>query len=75
MVHVVTVLVKYEKLSQVARDQYGNYVIQTALKTTKRVNSPLHQVLVSKLLQNRNELVFGFGRKVLTLIDNGIPLD
>lgn len=75
MVHVVTVLVKYEKLSQVARDQYGNYVIQTALKTTKRVNSPLHQVLVSKLIQNRNGLVFGFGRKVLTLIDNGIPLD
>lgn len=75
MVHVVTVLVKYEKLCQVARDQYGNYVIQTALKTTKRANSPLHQVLISKLLQNRNELVFGFGRKVLTLIDNGIPLD
>ncbi|KAL6197717.1 hypothetical protein ACLB2K_033322 [Fragaria x ananassa] len=75
MVHVVSVLLKYEKLCQVARDQYGNYVIQTALKATKRANSPLHQMLISKLLQNRNELVFGFGRKVLGLIDNGIPLE
>ncbi|KAM5588897.1 pumilio [Rosa sericea] len=73
MVHVVSVLLKYEKLWQVARDQYGNYVIQTALKTTKRANSPLHQMLISKLVQNRNELLVGFGRKVLGLIDNGIP--
>ncbi|XP_050371508.1 pumilio homolog 12-like [Argentina anserina] len=75
MVHVVTVLLEYEKLCQVARDQYGNYVIQTALKSTKRAKSPLHQMLVSKLLKNPNELMFGFGKKVLGLIHNGIPLE
>ncbi|XP_021831711.1 pumilio homolog 11-like [Prunus avium] len=73
--YVVNAFLKYEKLWQIARDQFGNYVIQTALKATKRANSPLYQMLLSKLEQNRNELMSGFGSKVLSLIDRGVPLD
>lgn len=72
---VVNVFLKYDKLWQVARDQYGNYVIQTALKATKRKNSPLHQMLLEKLNKDRSELMVGFGRKVLSVIDKGIPLE
>lgn len=73
--YVVNAFLKYEKLSQIARDQFGNYVIQTALKATKRANSPLYQMLLAKLEQNRNELMSGFGRKVLSFIDSGVPLE
>lgn len=75
MDYVVNAFLKYDKLWQIARDQFGNYVIQTALKVTKRANSSLHQQLLAKLTQHRSELEYGFGKRVLNLIDKGITLD
>ncbi|GLT64629.1 hypothetical protein SLA2020_371090 [Shorea laevis] len=45
-----------DHLVQLSKDQFGNYVIQAALKETKRVDSPLHEVLVKKLKSHSEAL-------------------
>ncbi|XP_059624807.1 pumilio homolog 12-like [Cornus florida] len=45
MRYVVEELIKSNKLLELARDQFGNYVIQTALKTTKVADTDLYKSL------------------------------
>ncbi|XP_077229986.1 pumilio homolog 12-like [Tasmannia lanceolata] len=64
---VIDDLVKSNKLEQVARDQYGNYVIQTALKRAKGV-------LLSKLIAAIRPFCqrlqsHPYGRTILALIN------
>ncbi|GLU13024.1 hypothetical protein SLE2022_296730 [Rubroshorea leprosula] len=56
-------------LVNVARDQFGNYVIQTALKETKHADRELHDRLVMKLRSHRLDLQRGYGRNVYNLIN------
>ncbi|EEF48823.1 conserved hypothetical protein [Ricinus communis] len=63
------------QLSQIARDQFGNYVIQKALKVTKKKNITLHLILLNSLKPNLNALQNGYGKKVYRLIMDGIPVD
>ncbi|GLT97739.1 hypothetical protein SLE2022_152880 [Rubroshorea leprosula] len=57
-------------LVNVARDQFGNYVIQTALKETKHADRALHDRLVTKLRSHLQDLQRGYGRNVCNLICN-----
>ncbi|XP_022734358.1 putative pumilio homolog 8, chloroplastic [Durio zibethinus] len=68
MDHVVIEFLQSNQLFQVAKDQYGNYVLQTALRETKKTCSPLHESLVVKLQQHLNRLQHGYGRNILTLM-------
>ncbi|XP_025012842.2 putative pumilio homolog 8, chloroplastic [Ricinus communis] len=63
------------QLLQIARDQFGNYVIQKALKVTKKKNIALHRILLNSLEPNLNALRNGFGKKVYSLIMDGIPVN
>ncbi|KAK3034995.1 hypothetical protein RJ639_033373 [Escallonia herrerae] len=49
-------------LGQIARDQYGNYVIQRALKATKVGDRERYGRLVSALLQNRGLEYHKYGK-------------
>ncbi|XP_044465433.1 pumilio homolog 12-like [Mangifera indica] len=54
---------------EVANHSCGNYVMQTALRETRRVDRGLHDRLVMKLRENLTELLqFGHGRHVYKLI-------
>ncbi|GKV03908.1 hypothetical protein SLEP1_g16143 [Rubroshorea leprosula] len=64
----VVEFINSDQLVQVSKDQFGNYVIQTALKETKSVKSPLYERLVSKLRSNSEALQRGHGKNVLNLI-------
>ena len=68
MDHVVHEFLQSNQLFQVAKDQYGNYVLQTALRETKRMGSSLHESLIMKLQQHLNSLQHGFGRNILKLM-------
>ncbi|XWS13413.1 hypothetical protein CRYUN_Cryun36dG0035100 [Craigia yunnanensis] len=68
MDHVVHEFLQSNQLFQVAKDGYGNYVIQTALRETKKTGSPLHESLIVKLQQRLNSLQHGYGRNILTLM-------
>ncbi|GLT97753.1 hypothetical protein SLE2022_153020 [Rubroshorea leprosula] len=59
-----------QALVNVARDQFGNYVIQTALKETKHADRALHDRLVMKLRSHLVHLERRYGRNVLNLIVN-----
>ncbi|KDP25123.1 hypothetical protein JCGZ_22658 [Jatropha curcas] len=61
------------QLLQVARDQFGNYVIQRALKVTKELNFPLHLELLRSLQPHLETLRYGYGRSIFNLIASGIP--
>ncbi|GLT80206.1 hypothetical protein SLA2020_516590 [Shorea laevis] len=61
---VVQDFIDSNQLQHVIKDQYGNYVIQTALKVTMVTKSPLFDKLVAKLLQHRNVMMKGHGRSV-----------
>ncbi|KAK2968428.1 hypothetical protein RJ640_004434 [Escallonia rubra] len=64
MVLVVEEFLDNEKtLGQIARDQYGNYVIQRALKATKVKDRERYGRLVSALLQNRGLEYHKYGKK------------
>lgn len=63
------------QLLQVARDQFGNYVIQRALKVTKKMNDPFHLELLRSLQPHLETLRKGYGRNVFNLIVNGVPFD
>ncbi|XP_030970633.1 pumilio homolog 12-like [Quercus lobata] len=75
MNYVIEDFLSYNRLCQLARDQYGNYVIQAALKATKRVNSLYHERLLMILQGNMATLQSGYGRNVYSLIVKGVPLD
>ncbi|XVF65235.1 hypothetical protein PTKIN_Ptkin09bG0231100 [Pterospermum kingtungense] len=68
MGHVVGEFLRSNQLVQIAKDQYGNYVVQTALKETKRRGSPLYGSLIEKLQRHLNSLQHGFGRSVFALV-------
>ncbi|XP_062160991.1 pumilio homolog 18-like [Alnus glutinosa] len=75
MDYVILDFLKWDRLWQLARDRYGNYVIQTALKVTKRANIPLHRRLLEKFQGHLDALRSGYGRNVINLIVRGVPLD
>ncbi|XP_059437053.1 putative pumilio homolog 8, chloroplastic [Corylus avellana] len=75
MDYAILDFLKWNRLSQLARDRYGNYVIQTALKATKRANSPLYERLLHILQGHFDALQSGYGRNVINLILKGVPLD
>ncbi|KAM3749138.1 hypothetical protein ACB098_05G160000 [Castanea mollissima] len=75
MNYVIEDFLCYNRLCQLARDQYGNYVIQAALKATKRVSSLYHERLLMILQGNMATLQSGYGRNVYSLIVKGVPLD
>lgn len=76
MESVVQEFIDSNYLQQVMRNQYGNYVIQTAIKVTKATESRLFMELVEKLLQHRSAMQKGCGRKVLNcLIAAGVRVD
>jgi hypothetical protein len=58
-------------LLQVAKDEFGNYVIQKALKVTKKSGSPLYQKLLLRLQPHLSILQSGYGRNVFNLITGG----
>ncbi|XP_021290682.1 pumilio homolog 12-like [Herrania umbratica] len=68
MDHVVHEFLHSNQLLHVAKDRYGNYVLQTALRETMKTGSPLHGSLLVKLLSYLNSLQHGYGRNVLTLM-------
>uniref|UniRef100_A0A2N9J0U1 PUM-HD domain-containing protein n=1 Tax=Fagus sylvatica TaxID=28930 RepID=A0A2N9J0U1_FAGSY len=75
MIYVIQDLLSYNRLCHLARNQYGNFVIQAALKATKRMLSPHHEALVATLKGDVATLQSGYGRIVYNLIENGVPLD
>ncbi|KAL5769793.1 hypothetical protein ACOSP7_013947 [Xanthoceras sorbifolium] len=56
------------RILEVASDIYGNFVIQTALKESMRLNRLMYQRLVMKLQENPNSLKFGYGKHVYKFI-------
>jgi hypothetical protein len=58
-------------LLQVAKDEFGNYVIQKALNVTKKSGSPLYQKLLLRLQPHLSILRSGYGRNVFNLITGG----
>ncbi|KAF5447391.1 hypothetical protein F2P56_032946 [Juglans regia] len=56
------------ELLQLARNRYGNYVVQAALIATKRAGSPSFQMLLWLLQQHSYALQSGYGCNVLKLI-------
>ncbi|KAJ6887168.1 hypothetical protein NC651_027499 [Populus alba x Populus x berolinensis] len=55
-------------LLQVAKDEFGNYVIQKALKVTKKSGNPLYQQLLLRLQPHLSILLSGYGRNVFNFI-------
>ncbi|KAG5235727.1 pumilio [Salix suchowensis] len=51
-----------------AKDEFGNYVIQKALKVTKKSGSPLYHKLLLCLQPHLSILESGYGRNVFNLI-------
>ncbi|WCJ31194.1 pumilio 18 [Euphorbia peplus] len=56
------------QLLQIAKDQFGNYVIQTALKVTKQRNESLYWRLVESLRSNVGVLRFGYGKNIYNMV-------
>ncbi|OMO52229.1 hypothetical protein COLO4_37334 [Corchorus olitorius] len=70
LVHVVQEFLQSNQLVQLAKDRYGNYVLQTALKEVKKASGALHESLVMKLrsCHNLRDLNYGYGRNILSLM-------
>ncbi|WCJ37000.1 pumilio 8 [Euphorbia peplus] len=58
------------QLLQIAKDHFGNYVIQTALKVTKQRNESLYRRLIESLQMNLGVLRFGFGKNIYNMVIN-----
>ncbi|OMO94827.1 hypothetical protein CCACVL1_05788 [Corchorus capsularis] len=69
LVHVVQEF-QSNQLVQLAKDRYGNYVLQTALKEVKKASGVLHESLVMKLrsCHDLRDLNHGYGRNILSLM-------
>ncbi|XP_050221563.1 putative pumilio homolog 20 [Mercurialis annua] len=63
------------QLLQIARDRFGNFVIQKALKATKKGNSGLHLKLLKRLEPSLGVLHYGYGKNVYSLIIRGVPIN
>ncbi|XP_042500707.1 pumilio homolog 12-like [Macadamia integrifolia] len=73
IVYVVNDLVQSDKLVEVAKNQFGNYVIQTVLKATKSSYPGLNLRLEIALQPHLAELQYHpNGRNVYNLIKEGI---
>ncbi|XP_044499383.1 putative pumilio homolog 19 [Mangifera indica] len=69
MPDIVEEIMGSDRIVQVSNHSFGNYVMQTALRETLRVNRDLHGRLVMKLKEHINDLhQFGHGRHVCKLI-------
>ncbi|OMO94825.1 hypothetical protein CCACVL1_05786 [Corchorus capsularis] len=70
LVHVVQEFLQSNQLVQLAKNRYGNYVLQAALKEAKKTSGLLHKSLVMKLrsCHNLKDLNHGYGRNILSLI-------
>ncbi|KAJ4723738.1 pumilio-like 12-like isoform X1 [Melia azedarach] len=67
--YIVEEFLNSNRIFQVANDRYGNYVIQTALEETMRVNRfNLHYRLIMKLQPHSAALQFGYGKNIYNLI-------
>ncbi|KAK2642041.1 hypothetical protein Ddye_023804 [Dipteronia dyeriana] len=68
--HIVNEFLNSNRILKVAKDRFGNYVIQTALKETMRVNRLMYQRLVMrlKLQEGFDSLKFGYGKNVYKFI-------
>ncbi|XP_022761039.1 pumilio homolog 12-like [Durio zibethinus] len=75
MDHVVHEFLQSNQLFQVAKDRYGNYVLQTALRETKKRGSPVYESLVVKLQQHLNSLQHGYGRNILPLMTAAVQFN
>ncbi|MBA0790738.1 hypothetical protein Gohar_015369 [Gossypium harknessii] len=65
---VINELLRSDRLVSVAKDRYGNYVVQTALKESKKREISLHGSLVVKLEQHLKCLQHGYGRNVVSVL-------
>ncbi|OMO71029.1 hypothetical protein CCACVL1_18496 [Corchorus capsularis] len=67
LVNVISEFLQSNQLIQVAKDRYGNYVLQAALRETKRFSNALHGSLVMKLrsYHNLQDLNHGYARNIL----------
>ncbi|XP_050221562.1 putative pumilio homolog 8, chloroplastic [Mercurialis annua] len=63
------------QLLQIARDRFGNFVIQKALVATKKGNSGLHLILLKRLEPSLGVLQYGYGKNVYSLITRGVPIN
>ncbi|XP_050225329.1 putative pumilio homolog 20 [Mercurialis annua] len=63
------------QLLQIARDQFGNFVIQKALRATKKGHSGLHLKLLKRLEPSLGVLQYGYGKNVYNLIIRGVPIN
>ncbi|CAK7323281.1 unnamed protein product [Dovyalis caffra] len=63
-------LITSNQLLEVAKNKFGNYVIQTALTITKSANSPFHEQLLRRLQLHSHELHSGYSRHILKWIIN-----
>ncbi|KAJ0093697.1 hypothetical protein Patl1_26776 [Pistacia atlantica] len=69
MHYVVEEFLGSNRIVEVANHSFGNYVVQTALRETMRVNRSLHERLVMKLKEHRGDLLqFGHGKHVYNMI-------
>ncbi|KAJ7946398.1 Pumilio-12-like protein [Quillaja saponaria] len=80
MKYVIEEFLKSDKLGHIVKDQYGNYVIQTALKATKAKalqkdgpDSELYDKLLRKLESIPLNLQYGYGKNVANLIRERVP--
>ncbi|XP_024031824.1 pumilio homolog 18 [Morus notabilis] len=60
----------YDKLWEVARNKYGNYVIQRALEQAQTAKSPYYEKLVTKLCGDVEKWEKGYGRNIYYMILN-----
>ncbi|KAK8505149.1 hypothetical protein V6N12_066682 [Hibiscus sabdariffa] len=70
MNRVISEFLGSDRLVFVAKDRYGNYVIQTALKESKKRNGRIHASLIMKLEEHLDCLRHGYGRNILRLIQS-----
>ncbi|XP_071721916.1 putative pumilio homolog 21 [Rutidosis leptorrhynchoides] len=66
--YVFEELMESNILSRVAKDQHGNYVLQTAFKVAKEAGSPYYEEILKKLAENPASLNARFGKYIYNLI-------
>ncbi|EXB37449.1 hypothetical protein L484_002515 [Morus notabilis] len=69
---VLEELVSFDKLWQIAGDQYGNYVIKRALQIGKSTNSRFYQELLERLEQDKDKFRTSYGMNVYNMVVTGV---
>ncbi|GMJ02518.1 pumilio 12 [Hibiscus trionum] len=67
MKRVISEFIGSDQLVFVVKDRYGNYVVQTALKESKKRDARIHASLIVKLEERLDCLRHGYGRNIRTL--------